>query len=170
MWGGGGEARREQQEAWLLESTFGYWLSLQHGERGGMERKEPVDWLACLCSQSPGSWSWCKVRAPKGGTGRQQDHWHAERMVAGQCCWLFPLMRHCSCGKHRTLLGVAGLAVGSYEAPGCSTSCPSEGLLVSGSVEGREGGCTSREGLAFLPTVPPAGTQASPQSSGRTER
>uniref|UniRef100_A0A8C2SER7 PKD domain-containing protein n=1 Tax=Capra hircus TaxID=9925 RepID=A0A8C2SER7_CAPHI len=73
-------------------------------------------------------------------------------------------MRRCSCGKHRTLLGVAGLAVGSYEAPGCSTSCPSEGLLVSGSVEGREGGCTSREGLAFLPTVPPAGTQASPQT------
>ena len=58
VWGGCGEARREQQEAWLLESTFGYWLSLLHGkERGGMERKEPVDWLACLCSQSPGSWS-----------------------------------------------------------------------------------------------------------------
>lgn len=48
VWGGGGEARREQQEAWLLESTFGYWLSLLLGkERGGMEGKEPVDWLAC---------------------------------------------------------------------------------------------------------------------------
>ena len=54
-----------------------------------------------------------------------------------------------------------GLAVGSREAPGCNTSCPSEGLLVSGSVGGREGGCTS-EGLAFLPVAPPAGTQASP--------
>ena len=71
VWGGGGEARREQQEARLLESTFGFWLSLLLGkERGGMEGKEPVDWL-----DGPGSGSGCKVRAlkirPNGGTGSQ---------------------------------------------------------------------------------------------------
>ena len=162
VWGGGGEARREQQEAWLLESTFRYWLSLLHGkERGGMERKEPVDWLACLCSQSPGSWFWSE---------HPKEEQVASRKLAwrtnGSCSVLLALPPNPPLllweGSIRLCCVWAGLAVGSHEAPGCNTSCPSEGLLVSGSVEGCEGGCTSGEGLAFLPIVPPAGTQASP--------